>query len=53
MPWAVRKQNCTKSDGSKGSYVLIKTTTGEKVSCHTTKADAEAARRAREANSND
>jgi len=50
MPYGIRKQPCTDSNGNKGNYVLYITTTGRKVSCHKTRANAEAARRAREAN---
>ena len=50
MPWSVKRQDCEQADGTKGRYVVVKDTTGEVESCHTTRTDAEAAVRAREAN---
>lgn len=50
MPYTVKKQACEQADGTKGTHVLIKDATGEVVSCHTSKADADAAMRARMAN---
>ena len=43
MPYNVRKQKCTQSDGDKGTYVLKYTTKkGKKVSnCHTSKKKAQ------------
>ena len=43
MPYSVRKQNCTQSDGDKGNHVLKYTTKkGRKVSnCHTSKKKAQ------------
>jgi len=53
MPFSIRKQRCKKADGSKGNYVVYRTDTGKKVSCHSTRAKAEAAMRARIAGSED
>ena len=50
MPWSVKRQDCKQADGTNGRYVVVKDTTGEVESCHTTRAEAEAAVRAREAN---
>lgn len=43
MPYNIRKQKCTQSDGDKGSYVLSYTTKkGKKVrNCHTSKKKAQ------------
>lgn len=53
MPWSVERRDCEQADGTKGRYVVVKDTTGEVESCHTTRAEAEAAVRAREANVNE
>jgi|DEB0MinimDraft_10_1074344.scaffolds.fasta_scaffold204439_1 hypothetical protein len=43
MPYTIRKQKCTQSDGDKGTYVLSYTTKkGKKVrNCHTSKKNAQ------------
>ena len=52
MPYTCKKKDCKQSDGSSGSYVMVKDATGEEVSCHTSKADCEAAVRAINASEN-
>lgn len=53
MPFAVRKQGCTKADGTRGSHVVINTDTNKQVSCHLIKDDANTAMRIRASKSKD
>ena len=55
MPYRVRKQDCTKSDGGSGSHVVQKKSGGKwtKASCHSSKEKASAAIRVRNMNEDD
>lgn len=53
MPFSVRRQACTDSQGNKGSWVVFNTDTGRKRSCHQTRGRAQAAARAANAGSPD
>jgi len=56
MPWKVVKRNCKQSDGSKGTYVVVKEKSDggtEQESCHTSEDKANAAVRARYASKNE
>ena len=53
MPWKVLKRPCKQSDGTSGTYVIVKVKSGgrtEQSSCHTSKEKAQGAVRARYAN---
>lgn len=41
MPFGVRKADCTDSDGNEGDFEVYKKDTGEHVSCHQSKEDAQ------------
>lgn len=55
MPYRVRERDCEQSDGTSGSHVVEKMEgdSWSKVSCHTSEAKAEAAKRARYASEGD
>jgi hypothetical protein len=53
MPFKVRKQRCTNSQGNPGSYVVYNADTGKKKSCHGSRAAAAAAARIANAASHD
>lgn len=40
MPWEIKNRQCTRSDGRRGNYVVVKTPTGEAVGCHTSRSSA-------------
>lgn len=40
MPLEVKKQNCEQSDGTSGSWVVVKKDSGEVESCHKSKRKA-------------
>jgi len=48
MPFDVRRQDCTDSEGRSGLYVVFNSDTGDSVSCHATRDKAEAAARIRQ-----
>ena len=50
MPYKVKKCKCKDSKGRKGKYIVTKKGKNKQLSCHTTKAKANAAIRARYAN---
>ncbi len=43
MPFSVKEQSCTDSSGNEGSYVVVRSDSGEQVSCHQTRQQAEQA----------
>jgi hypothetical protein len=47
MPFGVRRQDCTNSEGKPGKYVVYRRDTGQKVSCHGSRSAAQAAARIR------
>ena len=47
MPYDIAQRSCRQADGTEGSYVLRKRSSGEQVSCHVSRAAAESARRIR------
>ena len=53
MPFSVREQGCRMSDGLRGTFSVVNTDTGETVSCHTTKRNAELSARIRQQESDD
>lgn len=50
MPYEVKAQSCTTSEGRKGSHVVVNKNTGKAVSCHLSQEKAKAAMRAKYAN---
>ena len=47
MPYSIKKCNCRDSKGKKGKYIVTKKGKSKQLSCHTSKAKAKAAIRAR------
>jgi len=47
MPYRIKKCNCKDSKGKKGKYIVTKKGKNKQLSCHTSKAKAKAAIRAR------
>lgn len=52
MPYKIRKRKCKNSQNKKGKYIITKSNNNKKISCHTSKEKAQAARRAKYANEN-
>lgn len=52
MPYSIRKCKCKDSKGKRGKYIITKKGKTKQISCHTSKAKAKAAIRARYANEN-
>ena len=50
MPYKDKKRNCKNSSGKKGKYIITKSNDNKKISCHTSKAKAKSAVRAKYAN---
>lgn len=40
MPYSVRKKSCKQSDGKKGRFIVIKTNSSKKKSCHNSRSKA-------------